>query len=287
MWYDFIRKFVTQHPLWVVRPAGRLTALVAIVAPDLTRLAAEGQAHLIDERSESALGAKVLHDVWPDQTYESQVVVALLRRAGLDRPTDHAYARRLADRFVTAPNRPANMLRVVGPASDPYVADRLISPDKTLELIMVPLSTSFVAPGAEVAVGWLQHLAADPSLEVAAGLTLRWTGDAVIGRDYMRNVQTSLNRAALATVFLLLGVLLAVYRSLRLALVPLITIGISLVISRGILAWLNHARAGRSRRWSSCSWSSSCSGAGPTSACSSRGGTPSTGTRRTPPGRCG
>ena len=70
------------------------------------------------------------------------------------------------------------------------------------------------------------------------GLELRWTGDAVIGRDYMANVQTSLDRAAVATVVLLLIVLLAVYRSFWLALVPLATIGISLLISRGVLAWM-------------------------------------------------
>ncbi len=240
MWYDSVRRFVTQQPIWVVAAWIVVTAGVGLLAPDLTRLAAEGQAHLIDDQSESALGAKVVHDAWPDQTYESRAVVALEREAGLT-PADHDYARRLADRFATAPGRPANMLRVVGPAADPFTADRLISPDKTLELILVPLTTSFVAPGAEVAVGWLQKLAEDPALKVPTGLTLRWTGDAVIGRDYMRNVQTSLNRAALATVVLLLGVLLAVYRSLRLALVPLVTIGASLVISRGLLAWLTVA----------------------------------------------
>ena len=42
-----------------------------------------------------------------------------------------------------------------------------------------------------------------------AGLELRWTGDAVIGRDYMAQVQASLDRAAVATVVLLLIVLAA------------------------------------------------------------------------------
>ena len=54
----------------------------------------------------------------------------------------------------------------------------------------------------------------------------------------MADVQTSLDRAALVTVFLLLIVLLVVYRSLWLALVPLTTIGVSLVIARGVLAWM-------------------------------------------------
>ena len=54
----------------------------------------------------------------------------------------------------------------------------------------------------------------------------------------MNNVQTSLDRAAVATVILLLVVLLAVYRSFWLAIVPLATIGISLVIARSVLAWM-------------------------------------------------
>ena len=54
----------------------------------------------------------------------------------------------------------------------------------------------------------------------------------------MSNVQTSLDRAAVATVVLLLGVLFAVYRSVWLALVPLATIGASLVIARSALAWM-------------------------------------------------
>jgi RND superfamily putative drug exporter len=42
----------------------------------------------------------------------------------------------------------------------------------------------------------------------------------VIGGDYMAKVQTSLDRAAVATVVLLMIVLILVYRSFWLALVP-------------------------------------------------------------------
>jgi RND superfamily putative drug exporter len=48
----------------------------------------------------------------------------------------------------------------------------------------------------------------------------------------------SLDRAAVVTIVLLMIVLLWVYRSFWLALVPLTTIGVSLVIARGLLAWL-------------------------------------------------
>jgi len=234
---DFWRWAVTRRPGWIVAAWVALAAAVGLAAPDLTRLAAEGQAHLVDDESESARGAELIRRAWPDQTYESQVVVALHRPTGLT-AADRDYARRLAARFESDPTRPAEILRVLGPASPAPIPERLLSRDRTLELIAVPLKSSFVAPTAEATVDWLEARAREPGLDAPAGLDVQWTGDAVIGRDYMRNVQTSLDRAAMATVILLLGVLLFVYRSLRLSLIPLATIGISLVISRGLLAWL-------------------------------------------------
>ena len=167
------------------------------------------------------------------------MVVALHRPSGLT-AEDRAY-RPAAGRPVRADPRagPADILRVLGPGSKPAIADRLISKDRTLELIAVPLDDLVRRPLGRGG-GGLAPGAGRPARPRRArpGLDVRWTGDAVIGRDYMRNVQTSLDRAALATVVLLLGVLLFVYRSFLLALVPLATIGICVVISRGVLAWL-------------------------------------------------
>jgi RND superfamily putative drug exporter len=237
MAFDSVRAVVTQRPGWIVAFWVLLALIIGLTAPDLTRLAAEGQAHLNDENSESYRGGELLHQLWPDQSYESQVVAALSRPSGLT-PEDHAYARQLADRLSTTSGRPASILRLLGPGSKPAIANRLVSKDKTLEMVVVQLDSSFVAPSTEVGVRWIQDQAQSPALKIPAGLSLTWTGDAVVGRDYMRNVQISLDRAAMATVVLLLGVLLVVYRSIWLAMVPLITIGMCLVISRGILAWM-------------------------------------------------
>ncbi len=237
MTIEMLRTTVTQHPGWIVLFWVVLAAGVGLAAPDLTRLAAEGQAHLVDENAESYRGASLIREAWPDQSYESQVVIELFRPSGL-MALDHAYARRLSDRIELAEGKPSGLLRVLGPTSKPAVADRLISRDGTLQLLVVQLDSSFVAPSTEEDVDWLQDLAKRPGLSIPTGLELRWTGDAVIGRDYMRNVQVSLDRAALATVVLLLGVLLFVYRSFLLALVPIATIGMCVIISRGVLAWL-------------------------------------------------
>jgi RND superfamily putative drug exporter len=236
MWLDAGRRFVSRNPGWVV--ASWLLAALAIgwLSPNLTKLAAEGQAKMLASSSESRRAAAILKQSWPGQAYESMVVAVVHRPAGLT-GADRQFAARLAERLERS-DRPREVLRVLGPGSQPEIAQRLTSRDGTVMLVAVPLATSFVAPVTHDAVSWIERQSAEGGLSVPPGLELHWSGDAVIGRDYMANVQTSLDRAAVATIVLLMIVLLAVYRSFWLALVPLATIGASLVIARGLLAWM-------------------------------------------------
>ena len=222
---DAIRSFVSRRPAWVATTWLVLAVGIGCFSPNLTKLAAEAQASMLSSDAESLRAAELVNQSWPNQAYDGMAVAVLHRPSGLT-PADRQFALRLSQRLM-APGRPAQIAGVLGPASEPEIAERLVSQDKTVTLVAVTLSSSFVAPVSHEVVAWMQHQAKDPDLAAPTGLELRWTGDAVIGRDYMANVQTSLDRAAVATVILLLAVLLAVYRSFWLALVPLATIGAS------------------------------------------------------------
>ncbi len=232
---DVIGTIVCRKPGWIVAAWLIAAGVVAWFSPDLTRLAAEGQARMLASGAESRRAAELVRQCWPDQAYESLVVAVLHRPAGLT-DADKQFALRLSRRFE-ADGRPGEVLRVIGPGAIPEIAQRLVSHDGTLMLVAVSLASSFVAPASHEAVAWMKHQAHAAELGVPSGLEIRWTGDAVIGRDYMANVKTSLDRAAVATVVLLMIVLLLVYRSFWLALVPLVTIGLSVIIARGLLAW--------------------------------------------------
>src|SRR4051812_11495438 len=237
---DSLRSLVSRRPVWVVGFWTALALSVGLLAPDLTRLAAEGQANLLTGAdSESLRTALEVGKDWPDQYYESLAIVALHRKGGLTEP-DREFARRLADR-IDGPDRPPLILRVLGPRSAREIAERLVSRDGTTQLMAVHLDKSFVSPATQRAVAWLESQAGDAGLAPPPGLEVLWSGDAVLGLDYMAKIQTSLDRAAMVTVFLLLVVLMIVYRSVWLALVPLATIGVSLVIARGVLAWMTQA----------------------------------------------
>ena len=233
---DAIRTIVCRRPGWIVTIWLVAAVVVGWFSPDLTRLAAEGQARMLASGAESRRAAESVREFWPEQTYESMVVAVLHRPSGLT-DTDKQFAMRLSERFESA-GRPREILRIVGPRSIPEIAQRLFSSDGTVSLLGVSLASSFVAPATHEAVAWIEQQALSADLEQPPGLELRWTGDAVIGRDYMANVKTSLDRAAVVTVVLLMLVLWSVYRSFWLALVPLATIGVSIVIARGLLAWM-------------------------------------------------
>ncbi len=235
MWLEAGRTLVCRRPGWVVAIWLLATTIVGSLSPSLTRLAAEGQAKTLAADAESQRAAQMVRQSWPDQSYGSMAVAALHRPGGLTEE-DRQFAGRLAKRFEAA-DRPREVARVLGPASEPEIARRLASADGTILLVAVPLSTFFVAPASHETARWLRNQAADPRLAAPSGLEIHWTGDAVIGGDYMAKVQTSLDRAAIATVVLLMIVLILVYRSFWLALVPLATIGVSLIIARGLLAW--------------------------------------------------
>jgi RND superfamily putative drug exporter len=239
MRYVNLRKVVSRRPITVVVLWLLVAVGVGLLAPSLTELAAEGQANLLPANTESVHAAEIVVKAWPDQAYESMAVVALNRREKLT-PADIDYARRLEHAFE-GPDKPAALLRVMGPDAPPDVANRLVSHDGTMQLVAVALSESFVSPAAHRVIAWLQARAATLERARPAGLDVLWTGDAVIGRDYMRDVAQSLNRAAVFTAVLLLVVLIFVYRSFLVALIPLATIGVSLVVARGILAWLTLA----------------------------------------------
>ena len=232
-----IRDLASRRPLWVIGSWLIVAAVVGVLSPDLTRLAAEGQARMLAGGAESRRAAELVRQCWPDQAYESMVVAVLHRPGGLT-DADRRFAARLARRFEAA-ERPDEVLRVIGPGVG--ARDRPSGwSARTARSRWWPCrsrrrssrrSRTRPSPGA-------RRQAADARRRIPPGLEVRWTGDAVIGRDYMASVKTSLDRAAVATVVLLLVVLLCVYRSFWLALVPLVTIGISLVIARGLLAWM-------------------------------------------------
>src|SRR3954470_12240906 len=109
---DTFRAVLGRKPAWVVLVWLILALGVGFTAPNLTKLAAEGQSKLLGSESESRRAAELVRRAWPDQSYESTAVLALHRPTTLT-GADRQFAKRLAERFEAA-DRPKDILRVLG-----------------------------------------------------------------------------------------------------------------------------------------------------------------------------
>ncbi|MDR3638336.1 MAG: hypothetical protein P4L84_31325, partial [Isosphaeraceae bacterium] len=79
---DGLRSTVSRRPGVVIAVWLSAAAAVGLFAPNLTRLAADGQAKLLARDAESLRAAEAIGRAWPDQAYESLAVAALHRPGG-------------------------------------------------------------------------------------------------------------------------------------------------------------------------------------------------------------
>src|SRR5271157_4454671 len=98
---DKLLTALSRRPAWVIVAWVGLATAVGFGSPNLTRLAAEGQSKLLGRASESRRASELIRRAWPDQAYESTVVLALHRPAGLT-DSDRRFAISLAQRIVPA-----------------------------------------------------------------------------------------------------------------------------------------------------------------------------------------
>jgi putative drug exporter of the RND superfamily len=119
------------------------------------------------------------------------------------------------------------------------IGGRLISEDRHCALIQVSLNSPFLALQTRAAVDRAEAVLRERVKKSGPGApTLRATGAAGIGRDLIAASAHSLDSTTLATVGLVVIVLLLVYRAPLLALVPLLTIAVSVWVSLKALALL-------------------------------------------------
>lgn len=232
-WAPRLGAVIGAHPRAIAMAWGLLTAAVLLFAPNLSKRAAEHEGLLLPPESETVRAAVWTRQAWPDLMPASSAVAVLHRESGLT-DADRAAAQELATAFRAA-DHPANIQRVLGPDSDPEIAGRLKSRDGRSQMVVANLATDWTVPKSQEAVAWMKGAAG--SVTLPKGLSLVWAGDAAMGVDYMGAVKTTLDRAALVTIVLLTVLLMWVYRSAPLALIPLVTIGAGLLVSRGLLAW--------------------------------------------------
>jgi len=143
---------------------------------------------------------------------------------------DEAWYGNLARRIAADRRR---VLFVNDYVSHPEFRDAARSRDGRSIYLPVGLRAPVGSPPGDSDAGWLRGMAATGR---PADLSVHVTGDTAIIADFQDSIQKSTARTAVITVLLVMVILLAIYRSPVTPVIPLTTIGISIMVVRPLVA---------------------------------------------------
>jgi RND superfamily putative drug exporter len=213
-----------------------VAALVTLVAPNIDKVAVNDQRAFLPSSAPSLDAIETVKRYFPDKIAPSSAVLVI--DAGTGKRADAGPAKQfIADTtaWLEGPDKPQVIDQVLSPASaDERTAKALISEDGQVGLIVVRFSTIGTEDVTRQAIAAVNdRLATAPD-----GVSAAITGDAAIIGAYDEATRKSIDSTTWITILLVIVILLVVYRSPVSPIIPLLTISLAYLISRGVVALL-------------------------------------------------
>ncbi len=238
--FDRLGRFAARHPWPIIIGWISLTVIILLLAPNLSDVASSDTMDMLPGSAPFNQGYARLGESFPDQVVVSNVVLAIEAPAGTRVQAGAAWEL-VSDltAWLTGPDAPEAITSVTSPAAgSPLLSSSLISEDGEMALIMVNLAGGPLEDSTREAIAAIDTFLAD---HATPGVTAAVTGSGPILGGYSDAALTSVDRTIGVTIILVVLILLLVYRSPVSPLIPLFTVGMSYVITRGIVAWMGQS----------------------------------------------
>jgi RND superfamily putative drug exporter len=236
--YSRIGRIAASRPWTICGCWLGLGFVLALLAPAWDSTTQDDDIRFLPQRCPSVRGYRLLEQAFPQDVFASRLVFAIERESAALTTADLALVKQLVD-DLEALRKEAPELKIgkIVSCHDGILGSRLTSEDKQCTLIQVPLGSPFLALQTRAAVD-RAHSRLQKRMATAGpdAPKLYATGSAGVGRDLTAATGESLDATTVATVLLVIVVLLLVYRAPLLALVPLVTIAVSVWVALNFLA---------------------------------------------------
>lgn len=220
---------------WAILLAWLAIAAVSVLAlPDLASIVRQTEQKFVPADSESVVAKNLLTRINPESTTKSSAILVYSREGGMT-GQDRAWLKAKAAEIAALSGKDG-FKSVQSAYETPELASKFRSKDGTTEMLIVGFAGTDNDAVTQDAVDHLNERIKD----APAGSKVELTGSAPIGKDFQQSSSDGLQKTELLTVALVLVILLIVFRSPVAPFIPLITIGISLVITRGLVAAATH-----------------------------------------------
>lgn len=225
------KRFVLVIIAWVAA-AGALAAF----APKIADVVTYDTGAFLTSDAQSLKAVEVLAEAFPNDDLGESAAVVLVREGGLV-ASDWDYVASL-ESWLGSSEAPKVVRGTSSTKSRPDLAPVLTSSDGETTIVLVQFKTPPFEPPTNRAVNVIRaHIR-----ETKPGdLPVYVSGNAGVATDQSDGIDASVARTTVITLVLVILILLWVYRSPVTPLVPLITIGIALFVSQGLVALLAQA----------------------------------------------
>lgn len=214
--------------LWIA-----LALVLGLTAPSISDVASSDQTSFLPTSSHSIAARTLEAEKFAASGSASSGILVLAREGGLT-AADRGFAESLHN-WLLSPQGPAIVQDVVSVFSHPEQASTLVSPNSAAMLLRVNFTVEAFQPVVNEATYAIRERVARGKPD---GLAVHFTGEAGLGTDLVDSVVESTDRTTIVTVVLVIGLLFLIYRAPLAVLIPLITITLAYLVSRGILGYL-------------------------------------------------
>lgn len=211
--------------LWVA-----LAAAIVIGVPSLQEVVNRTDTSFLPKNATSLKANEWVNKINPDSSAKTSAVVVLFDEKGISKADRtwfygqlNALQKSQADYTIT---------QVVSVKDVPALASQLISKDGQLEMAQLKFKYDLMDQRTKDAVPDLRELLSENR---PAGLNAHLTGAAGITVDFAKSSEDGLKSTEILTLFLVLGILLLVFRSFITPFLPLFVVALSFVITTGLV----------------------------------------------------
>lgn len=211
--------------LWVL-----VTAVVLMTMPDMDRLIKEKGQIAIPETEQSAIAYEMLQEMGP-KGGEAYSIIAVFN-SGNEEALSNEQRQQIASIIeeLQSKKQQLGITEMVSHLDGEEIEKQLVAEDGTTILTQLSVTRE---QGSITEVAEALHSIIDSS-----ALQTYLTGSELVGTDFMNSTQEGVQKTEIIAVIFILAVLVLVFRSPIVPVISLLTVGVSYLVSMGVIAQL-------------------------------------------------
>ncbi len=235
--FDRIGHFAARYRLPIIIFWVALAAIVTVLAPPLEQVASSDTGDFLPADAPFIRALALVERYFSASAQAGSAVIVVETDDGSDVRQNPAWTF-LAEMttWLETLDGPVAISSVTSPTMNlPFVSDSMVAPDHALALMMFEFDSSVLGDETRE---FLDEIRTQMDVLATDGFTVYLTGNSPIFSDYSNSALTSVDRTLGVTIILVIMLLLLVYRSPVSPLLPLFTVTIVYLISRGVIGWI-------------------------------------------------